>query len=191
MRKKTTGAREGIILIAKELFSKYGAKRVAVEEICRETRVSKVTFYKYFKNKADLVHQIKWELMEEGFKRFDEIKAMDIPYPEKIQLMTRWKSDFAARVNVDYIREMATLDDVWAEVKRRYLANIAEAQAQGHIRGDIDREFLWMVLEKIGELVKEDRWREVFDDLGQYQEQLRLLLYFGLLSRPEDSGSNS
>jgi len=186
--KKSAAPRVKIIHAAKELFSRHGAKRVTVEEICRSAGISKVTFYKLFRNKSDLIHQIKWALMEEGFKRFDEINAMNISYPEKIQLMTRWKADFAARVHVDYILEMTTLDDVWAEVKRRFLANISEAQAQGHIRGDINREFLWMVLEKTGELVTEGRWREVFDDLGRYQEQLRILLFFGLLSRPEDSG---
>jgi len=29
-----------------------------------------------------------------GFARFDEINAMDIPYPDKIELMTRWRIEF-------------------------------------------------------------------------------------------------
>ena len=37
----------------KELFWKYGTKRVTVEEICREAGVSKMTYYKFFKNKNE------------------------------------------------------------------------------------------------------------------------------------------
>ena len=40
-----------ILTKGKELFWKYGIKRVAIEEICKQAHVSKMTFYKYFKNK--------------------------------------------------------------------------------------------------------------------------------------------
>ncbi|UCD39298.1 MAG: helix-turn-helix transcriptional regulator, partial [Fidelibacterota bacterium] len=75
---------------AEHLFSRFGARRVTVEEICREANVSKMTFYKYFPNKVELVRTIRDNWEEEGFMRFDEINAMDLPFPEKIDLMTRW-----------------------------------------------------------------------------------------------------
>ncbi|NQV51449.1 MAG: helix-turn-helix transcriptional regulator, partial [Candidatus Marinimicrobia bacterium] len=43
--------KEGDILrTAEKLFMQFGYNRVTVEEICREAKVSKVTFYKYFSN---------------------------------------------------------------------------------------------------------------------------------------------
>ena len=75
-----------IIKTAIDLFSRFGTKRVTVEEICKTAGVSKATFYKYFKNKLDLIRHIRDELIEIGFNKFDEISAMDIPYPEKIEL---------------------------------------------------------------------------------------------------------
>jgi AcrR family transcriptional regulator len=62
------------------------------KKICREAGASKMTFYKYFANKTDLVRQIKDAWMEDAFLRFDEIKALDLPFPEKIQIMTQWKN---------------------------------------------------------------------------------------------------
>ncbi len=53
------------------------------------------------------------------------------------------------------------------------------------IRADIDPEFLWLVTEKLSELVKDETWKEVFSDFSQYQYQVRTLLFYGLLSRPE------
>ena len=43
-----------IMSTGKDLFWKYGMKRVTVEEICKEANVSKMTFYKYFGNKYEL-----------------------------------------------------------------------------------------------------------------------------------------
>jgi len=185
-RKKNSGKREQIVETAERLFTRHGARRVTVEEICREAGVSKMTFYKHFVNKTELVRSIKQAWMEEGFRKFDEIKAMDIPYPEKIQVMTRWKVEFTSRLNVEFIKEMTSSDEEMAEVKRRYLANIAEAQRDGAIRSDINPEFLWLVVEKLNELAAAGRWKEVFTDFSQYQEQMRTLLYFGLLSRQDE-----
>ena len=183
--------REQILETAIRLFSRYGAKRVTIEELCREAGVSKMTFYKYFANKTRLVESIKDRWVEEGFQKFEEISALDIPFPEKIQLMTRWKVEFASRISAEFLREMVSMDDVEKQFKSRYLKNIADAQQNGDIRSDIDLDFLWMVLEKLSELVKEEQWKDVFSDFSQYQEQLRTLIYFGLLSRSEDKESKS
>ena len=178
--------RKQIIGTAEQLFSRFGSKRVTVEEICREADVSKMTFYKYFPNKVGLVRTIKEQWVAEGFKKFDEINAMDIPFSEKINLMTRWKVEFASRVNARFIRELVSIDDVMEKSKGRFLQNISRAQEDGEIRPDIDLEFLWLVMEKLQEMMKEETWKAVFSDFGQFQEQLRNLIFFGLLSRAPD-----
>jgi len=185
-RNRLSKKREQIVRTAESLFSRFGAKRVTVEEVCREAGVSKMTFYKYFPNKVELVLSIRDEWVEEGFRKFDEINAKNIPFPEKIDLMTRWKVEFASRVNAEFIRELASTDDIIEQVKRRYLNNITDAQKKGEIRSDIDPEFLWLVVEKINELVKEESWKSVFFELSQYHQQLRTLLWYGLLTRKED-----
>ena len=98
-----------IIETAKDLFYRYGSKRVTVEEICRTAAVSKVTFYKYFKNKDALIRHIRDELVAAGFDRFDAISALDIPYPEKIDLMTRWRVEFFSQMKNEFLREMMAL----------------------------------------------------------------------------------
>ncbi len=66
--------------MAKELFFKHGTKRITIEEICKTANTSKVTFYKYFNNKVDLVKYIRDEMMKEGFDQYDKICELDIPY---------------------------------------------------------------------------------------------------------------
>ena len=178
--------REQIVLAAIKLFSRFGARRVPVEEICREAGVSKMTFYKYFPNKVGLVRTIRDRWVEEGFRKFDEIDALDLPFPEKVERMTRWKVEFAARVSADFIAELVGLDDVMEEVRRRYLANIAAAQKKGEIRSDIDPRFLWTVVEKLGELTREGTWKSASEDYAFFQRQMRILLFYGLLVRKEE-----
>ena len=178
--------RQEIVRTAERLFARFGAKRVTVEEICREAEVSKTTFYKYFPNKVELVRVIRDRWVDEGFEKFDEINALDLPFPEKIDKMTRWKVEWGARVNAEFIRELISNDDVLVEFKRRYLANIVAAQQRGDVRSDIDPEFLWMVVEKLNELFKDGSWKAVFSRPEEYQTQLRTLLWHGLLTKEED-----
>ena len=104
--------RKQIVETAKDLFSRFGTKQVTVEEICQTAAVSKVTFYRYFDNKADLIRHIRDELTAAGFRRFDEISVLDIPYPEKIELMTRWRIEFFSQMKDEFIRELFALDEV-------------------------------------------------------------------------------
>lgn len=179
--------RQEIIETAEHLFSRFGAKRVTIEELCREAGVSKMTFYKHFANKVALVRDIRDRWVDEGFAKFDEINALDIPFPEKIDRMTHWKVAWGARINAHFIRELISNDDILVEFKRRYLANIVSAQDQGEIRSDIDPEFLWLVIEKLNELFKDGSWKQVFSKPEEYQRQLRTLLWHGLLTRKEDA----
>jgi hypothetical protein len=123
--------------------------------------------------------------VEEGFRQFDEIKALDIPFARKVDHMTRWKVEFGARINAEFIREMVSIDNIIAGVKARFLENLVDARNNGEIRDDIDPEFLWIVTEKLSELVKEGTWKEVLSDFSEYQYQARTLIFYGLLSRTE------
>jgi AcrR family transcriptional regulator len=185
---KTVGKREQIIKTATELFSRHGSKRITVEEICKTAGASKVTFYKHFRNKADLIGHIRDELTAVGFAKFDEISAMDIPYPDKVDLMTRWRIDFFSQIKDEFTRELYARDDVVEEAKRRYLKNIADAQAKGEIRSDFSPEFIWLVTERLNGIVQDGSWKAVFSDYSEFQKQMRMLVFYGLLARSEDEG---
>ena len=172
-----------IIETAKKLFFRHGTRRVTIEEICRTAKVSKVTFYKYFSNKAGLVDTIGNELVDTSFSRFDEIGEMDIPYPEKIQRMTDWKMRFFSQIKDEFLSEMVSLDSVTQKAKERYLQNFARAQEHGEIRQDLSPELIWLVTEKLNELIEDGNWKTVFDDYQLFQEQMRTLFFFGLLTR--------
>ena len=53
-----TSAGERLQLAAQELFREYGLNKVSVEEICDRAGVSKMTFYRQYRNKIDLLGSI-------------------------------------------------------------------------------------------------------------------------------------
>lgn len=177
-----------IIQTATELFSHYGTKRVTIREICETAGVSKATFYKYFDDKVALVRHIRDELIEIGFAKFDEISAMDLPFPEKLGHMTRWRTEFFSKMNASFIQELFSLDEVVAQAKRRYLENIVAGQQKGEIRADLSPEFIWLVTERLNGIVRDESWRAIFTDYGEFQEQMRTLFFFGLLVRSNEEG---
>lgn len=182
-RSQRSDKREAILSAAEELFTRFGARRVTVEDICHTAGVSKMTFYKHFRNKIDLIRKIHDELVERGFAAFDEINSRDIPFPEKIDAMGRWKQQYMSRLHAGFFDEMLDVQHTMAEYKRRYMTNIANAQQAGEVRADVDAEFVWLFVEKAGELLREGVWKGVCSDLGDAQRQLRTMLWYGLLRR--------
>ena len=73
-----------IMETATRLFWKHGLRRVTIEEICQEAKVSKMTFYKYFPSKTELAKEIMQKMFDENMKVFDELMLSDIPFEEKM-----------------------------------------------------------------------------------------------------------
>ena len=179
--------REQIITTAQELFSRHGPRRVTIEELCRVAGVSKMTFYRHFSNKVHLVETIRDRITEQTFAAFDAIDALDIPFPDKIDRMTAFKAQQAHSMNLDWIQDMASTAGIQAEFERRFVANLQRAQARGEIRADIELEFHLLLMRKCGELFHEGDWQRILPDASAFTHQLRTILWYGLLTRDEDT----
>lgn len=178
-----TAKYNALLETAKALFFRHGIRRVTIEEICAESKVSKVTFYKYFKDKNDLIRIIRDELTQIGFARLDEINSLPLSYPEKVEMMTAWRIQFFGSMKGDFIKEIIDVNAVSEEIKQRYLANIRKAQEKGEIDPTLSPDLIWLVTEKFNEIVKDGSWENIVSDHTQAQEQLRRMYFYGLLKR--------
>jgi len=115
---KRKSKRQVILAAAEDLFTRFGAKRVSVEEICRAAGSSKMTFYRYFKDKTDLVKTIHDELVERSFTTFDEINARSIPFVEKIELMGLWKQQYMSKLDAGFFKELINIEHSMEEQHR-------------------------------------------------------------------------
>ena len=53
--------KEEVIEAARELFCKYGYRKVSMDEIAKKSNVTKKTIYTYFKDKNDLIKYFAYE----------------------------------------------------------------------------------------------------------------------------------
>ena len=63
---------EQILKAAKELFTKYGFKKVSMDEIASETGVTKKTVYSYFSSKEELLKDVIKEELQSIRKIIDK-----------------------------------------------------------------------------------------------------------------------
>jgi AcrR family transcriptional regulator len=184
--------KKDILSTAQELFQKFGIKRVSVEEICQTAAVSKMTFYKYFKNKNDLVRYLWEKSFEQGLETFDEIRAMDIPFENKLQLVLKMKEETTAKIShqfaLEYFYAIPELKNFFEELSHdsinRFLDFIKEAQQKGEVRPDIHPEFLLAVINNIKLLIKDDTLVNNYPTYKDFVLEINKFIFYGILPKP-------
>ena len=172
-----------IIEAAQELFLNHGVKRVTVEEICRKAKVSKMTFYKHFKNKEELFFHI-WEgWVDEGFQLMDEIDALDISLPEKIQMMFEWKTRFLSKTSSALIEDIIKFDLKYDKPIARFMEFIVNAQKRGEIRPDIKPVFLMTVLDWLYGLVNDENLISSYPSVIEFNREIKDFFWYGVMAR--------
>ncbi len=178
--------REQIIKTGKDLFLRHGIKRITVEEICRKAGASKMTFYKYFAGKLELVEHIWRLMMDEGYSKLDEINAMDIALPEKIQRMFAWKEQYTADMSDFFIEEIMSLDfDMNAQYNQKFMQFVAEAQKKGEVRPEIRPEFFMAVLEKLRELAFDEELISKYPNFIEFNREVKDFFWYGIYARQD------
>jgi AcrR family transcriptional regulator len=153
---------KAILDAAKTLFWKYGIRRVTIEEICKVAEVSKMTFYKYFTNKTDLVKFIIEEITETGFKNYRDILESDISYDQKVKKMIEAKLNNSNYISQELFQELfknpddeiaRTIEAIKNRMFEMYIDDFRKAQKTGDIRTDIKPEFILFFLNRITEMM--------------------------------------
>ena len=75
---KPTKSKKLILKAAKKLFFESGLNKVTIEEICAESSVSKMTFYRNFKNKEEIARSILESVFEESNTQYKSIMDQEI-----------------------------------------------------------------------------------------------------------------
>ncbi|UCG53414.1 MAG: TetR/AcrR family transcriptional regulator [Candidatus Latescibacterota bacterium] len=192
-KNKTSEKRNRIVEAGAELFRKHGIRRITVEEICREAGASKMTFYKYFENKYELLKHIWNTWIDEGYATLEEIDTMDIPFTDKLQKIIEYKSEQLSRVSAEYMDEVLHGDPELTEFMRHaqsrnaelFLAFLKKAQARGDMR-KIRPEFLMAALDNLNEIARDDKLASLYPSHVEFIQEIQMFLFYGIL--PTKSG---
>lgn len=192
MSNESNPKRQQILKTGKELFWKYGFKRVTIEEVCKEAGVSKMTYYKFFTNKMDLVKTIMDKILQDSLEKYREILARDIPYPEKVIGMVNLKRDQIETMSSEFFRDyvqsgdpelLAYLEKVSEDSMQIFVDDFNKAQQNGDIRKDLKIEFIMVVMNRLIDMAHEDVLLDMYDTPQDLVMEITNFLFYGILNR--------
>lgn len=186
-------AYDKLLRTAKDLFRKFGLGRVTVEEICKEAGVSKMTFYRAFKNKDDLAEKVIEVMITKGVREYEEVMDSDIPFPEKLEKLLEIKYNHSNDISEAFIKDLYTTNNPLAaklkegqikqmeQVKRDF----SKAKKEGWINPDLSIDFILYMLNDLNSKMKDENL------LMMYTHPYKLIMhltqfFFNGISNPKE-----
>jgi AcrR family transcriptional regulator len=181
-----------IVTTAESLFMKYGIRRVSVEEICSEAGVSKMTFYKYFKNKTELLKFLITQLTSQAMEKYRDIMNQDIPYSEKVKGFIQLKMEQTKDMSGEFINELSRsaepeIADLYTQKAQEAFHTIIQdfiaAQKRGEVREDIKPEFILYFLNHLIDLANDPQLIGLYESAPALVVELTKFYFYGILPR--------
>ena len=179
---------------AKELFWKHGIRRISIEEICRETPVSKMTFYKFFKNKNELAEFILEEIMNEGFEKYNHIMNQDLPYPEKIKQIILLKHESSKDIGDEFLEDilqseeqglMKIIQAYRDKSTNKIMNDLKKAQSEGWIRKELNIDFLLYMMNDINNKLFDPKLENMYTNKHDLIMELTNYFFYGIMNAKE------
>lgn len=181
-----------IVERGKELFWKFGIRKVTVEDISSAAGTSRVTFYKYFQNKEELALHIIRELTNEAMAEYREILSSDEKFEDKVERIILLKMESAANLSHELLNDIysgafPSIKEFLLKTSVESLSMIKEnfhtAQEQGHLRKDLKIEFIMYMLNKMQELISDPALESMYSDSGEMVTEMINYFFYGILPR--------
>jgi len=183
---------QNIIKKGKTLFWKHGVKRVTVEEICKEAKVSKMTFYKFFPNKIELA-KIIWELvMIDSISRFKNVVDSDLDFQEKVKEMFVIKKQAADDISLEFINDVYKIPELGLqpqiekyskETLQIFFNFLKNSQNKGLIRKDIRVEFVMYYFNQMANMFEDEQLVSHYKHPQDLIMEAMSFLFYGLISK--------
>jgi AcrR family transcriptional regulator len=179
-----------ILRSGRDLFWKYGMKRVSIEEICLEAGVSKMTFYKYFANKTSLALKILKQYYDEAMAEYHQIMDSSLSYPEKIERGIALKLKNARNLSQEFVNElykngdpeiMAFMQEMVKVSLDEFMSDFRTYQKKGEIRRDVKPEFMLYMLNKLVEMTADDNFTRLFDNPADLVRTVSTFYFYGIM----------
>ena len=180
----------------KELFWKFGIKRVTIEEICKEAGVSKMTFYRFFNNKIDLAKTILDEVITTAMEQFKDILVSDFEFAEKVNKMILMKHEGAQNISYEFINDIYSKPEIglkqqidkYAEESLSLLVSFLKiSQKEGDIRADIKIDFILNYIDYIYVMLKDKNLISKYNEAHDLIMESTKFLFYGLMPRENKS----
>ena len=182
--------KEQLEITAKDLFWKYGFKKVSIDEICKKSNVSRKTFYTFYENKNALVIFIFHETIESIKAINNQIFEADIPFTEKLEQMLIRKIKMSESLSLEFIADFYNPDageifnffqkfmDDTLYSTREFLR---KAQEKGEMNPNLNLDYVIWIMQKIMELCSSSELISMFPTAESMTRQIAESMLYGIL----------
>ena len=139
-------SKEDIRRAAEELFSRFGADKVSVNDIARKAGVAQATIYNNFGSKENLVRDYHGTIVKKIATSFRGIVIMKKSWVDKFQGFLQSWIDIADRYKIEIEDSPPNLSMkqshalISAEIENSFREFIKDGKEQGNLRSDISDE---------------------------------------------------
>jgi AcrR family transcriptional regulator len=189
--------KQKIVDAALSLFYKtHDVKKVSLEAIAREAKVSPTTIYNNFGTREKLVYEVIRALFKEALTRNRALIDSDIPFPQKIMSVISGKMNMTAQLNNEIIDKIISQDESIApfidevfqsEIRPMWLKILDDGKKEGYVDASLDNESVVLYLDVLlaGFRAKQDILAG-FQDKIDLIKQLSRIMFYGFLKKDID-----
>lgn len=190
-KKKINKSQEAILQAGKSLFWKYGVKRVSVEEISKEAGISKMTFYRHFKNKNEVIEKIMKRLFEWGLEEYQSVMRQEIPFAQKIEQIILKKFENTQDVSQEFIKDMyingnediqKMITEYTVTTLNEFKNDLIEAQKKGWIRKDIKIELIMKMRDVMTGAIQDDGLMALYQNPQEAIVEITRFFFYGMMN---------
>jgi AcrR family transcriptional regulator len=116
---KDVSRKEVIIKAAARLFREKGYKAASMRDLAVKVGVEAASLYNHIRSKAELLHDICFNVANLFFDHIATVEAMDVPAIEKLETLLR----FHIRQMLENFEEVYVSDREWRYLAEPYLSN--------------------------------------------------------------------
>lgn len=186
---------EQLLETSKTLFYKYGIKKVTVEEICKTADVSKMTFYKYFKNKDALVEYIVDQLYDDGMEKFHYTFSKNIPFDQKLKEWIDIKMAYSRLMSKEFYLDLIHFNQgIYEKIlskthgaQKEMIRQVNEARGNGEIRLNVDTAFFSYMINHLTTLLDDPNFTSLYGNLESMTNEMAQFFLYGIIGRKQDS----
>ena len=172
---------------AKLLFWKHGVRSVSVEEICKNSGVSKMTFYRNFKNKEAIALDVLDIIHNQSFNRYREIMDKISPFDDKVSALIQLEYEQIKGISTAFVEDIyknpsfkERMADHQQKMQKEVIKDFSKAQQKGDIRADIKMEFILFMLKDMNAKMMDAELHKIYQTEEEIAMELTRFFFYGI-----------
>lgn len=155
--------KDKILQSVSENIEIYGIKKLNLDLICKDLKISKKTIYKYFKNKDEIIKEYIRIILETDRESTMNIINEDISLKEKcnniIYTYHKYKLPFIImdEIQLYYKEEWNSINELKKFKISEICSLLEEAKKKGEIREDIDISIVSLIIDEVSEKLLDNK----------------------------------